>query len=94
MNAYRTEVVVSEEGRLSLHDLPFHVGETVEVIVLEKATQNGAATKHGSTTNRVEDDAMYHIEELIAGLPDSEGAPVDFAENHDRYIHGRVFDGP
>ncbi len=92
MNAYKTEVVLSEEGQLSLRDLPFRAGETVEVIVLELA-KNGAATKNGSTTKSVEDDAMYHIEELIAGLPDSEGAPINFAKNHDRYIHGRSIDG-
>ena len=94
MNAYKTEVVLSEEGRLSLHDLPFHVGETVEVIVLETAKNGHSSTAtNGSASNRFEDDSMYRIEELIANLPNNDTAPTDFAENHDLYIHGRVLDG-
>ena len=98
MNAYKTEVVLSEEGRLSLHDLPFHVGETVEVIVLETAknghaptTTNGNATNgvtNDGASNAVEDDILYRMDELLADLPDIEGAPTDWAENFDAYRFG------
>jgi hypothetical protein len=32
--AHRVEVVLSEDGKLSLDHLPFHAGQTVEVIVV------------------------------------------------------------
>ena len=34
MQAHRTETVVSEDGVITLRDLPFRRGESVEVIVL------------------------------------------------------------
>jgi hypothetical protein len=34
MQAHRTETVVSEDGIITLRDLPFRRGESVEVIVL------------------------------------------------------------
>lgn len=34
MQAYREEAILSEDGILTLHDLPFRQGESVEVIVL------------------------------------------------------------
>ena len=44
MQAHRTETVVSEDGVLTLRDLPFRRGETVEVIVLPfPATPSSAA---------------------------------------------------
>lgn len=36
MNAYKTEVTFSEDGELSLKGLPFHAGDAVEVIILER----------------------------------------------------------
>jgi hypothetical protein len=37
MNAYKVETIVSEDGSLILKDLPFHMGDAVEVIILEKS---------------------------------------------------------
>jgi len=91
MNAYKTEVVLSEEGRLSLQGLPFHVGETVEVIVLETAKNghvNGIEKTNSVVEMPVEDDILYHLDELIADLPEIEGAPTDWAENFDAYRFG------
>ena len=34
MNAHKIEIVLTEDGTLTLRDLPFHVGDTVEVIIL------------------------------------------------------------
>ena len=34
MNAYKVETVLAEDGTVLLKDLPFHAGETVEIIVL------------------------------------------------------------
>lgn len=36
MRAYRLEITLAEDGALRLNALPFHKGETVEVIVLER----------------------------------------------------------
>jgi hypothetical protein len=36
--AHRIEVVLSEDGKLSLDHLPFRAGQTVEVIVLPAAS--------------------------------------------------------
>jgi hypothetical protein len=36
MNAYRIEIILSEDGSSILKDLPFHMGDAVEVIILEK----------------------------------------------------------
>ncbi|WP_414623763.1 hypothetical protein [Calothrix sp. CCY 0018] len=35
MNAHKVEAVLTEDGTLMLHGLPFHAGDTVEVIILE-----------------------------------------------------------
>ncbi|MDF5722543.1 MAG: hypothetical protein PUP91_19040 [Rhizonema sp. PD37] len=35
MNAHKIEVVLTEDGTLTLQGLPFHAGDTVEVIILE-----------------------------------------------------------
>lgn len=34
MQAHRVETTISEDGMLTLRDIPFHRGESVEVIVL------------------------------------------------------------
>lgn len=38
MNAYKVETVLTEDGTLMLQGLPFHAGDTVEVIVLERSS--------------------------------------------------------
>ena len=53
MNAHKIEVVLTEDGTLTLQGLPFHAGEAVEVIILEaKTPQHQAATKPQSDNNR------------------------------------------
>lgn len=34
MQAYRIETTVEQDGALTLHDLPFQEGESIEVIIL------------------------------------------------------------
>lgn len=36
MNAYRIETTLTENGTLTLQDLPFCAGDSVEIIVLER----------------------------------------------------------
>ena len=38
MNAHRVETVISQDGTLILKDLPFQVGELVEVIILQHSS--------------------------------------------------------
>lgn len=37
MKAHKVETVLSEDGALRLKDLPFRVGDVVEVIILERS---------------------------------------------------------
>ncbi|MBF2004346.1 MAG: hypothetical protein IGS49_02420 [Chlorogloeopsis fritschii C42_A2020_084] len=53
MNAYKIEVILTEDGTLTLQGLPFHAGDAVEVIILEaKTPQHQAAPKPQSDQNR------------------------------------------
>ena len=44
--AHRTEVVLTEDGKLSLDRLPFRAGQALEVIVLPVATPPPAPATH------------------------------------------------
>ncbi|AFZ24251.1 hypothetical protein Cylst_2007 [Cylindrospermum stagnale PCC 7417] len=52
MNAHKIELVLTEDGTLTLQGLPFHAGDAVEVIILEaKISDNQVALKPQSETN-------------------------------------------
>jgi hypothetical protein len=52
MNAHKIEVVLAEDGTLILRDLPFHAGDTVEVIILEgKVPQQTVASPNQPETD-------------------------------------------
>ncbi|MGJ5632698.1 hypothetical protein [Nostoc sp. CALU 1950] len=52
MNAHKIEIVLTEDGTLTLQGLPFHAGDAVEVIILEaKTPDNQVALKPQSNTN-------------------------------------------
>ncbi|MBH8565335.1 hypothetical protein I8748_24665 [Nostoc sp. CENA67] len=52
MNAHKIEVVLTEDGTLTLQGLPFHAGDAVEVIILEtKTSQQQAQNLPQSGTN-------------------------------------------
>lgn len=36
MNAYKVETTLTEDGTLKLQGLPFHAGDAVEVIILQR----------------------------------------------------------
>jgi len=38
MNTHKIETVLTEDGTLTLQGLPFHAGDTVEVIILQAKT--------------------------------------------------------
>ncbi|AFY48242.1 hypothetical protein Nos7524_2400 [Nostoc sp. PCC 7524] len=49
MNAHKVEVVLTEDGTLTLLGLPFHAGDAVEVIILETTTQQQQASQTAQT---------------------------------------------
>ncbi len=52
MNAYKVETVVTEDGTLILQGLPFHAGDAVEVIILERSSyQQETTTTPASASN-------------------------------------------
>jgi hypothetical protein len=52
MNAHKIEVVLTEDGTLTLQGLPFHAGDAVEVIILStKTPQQQAQQLPQSGTN-------------------------------------------
>jgi hypothetical protein len=58
MNAHKIETILSEDGTLMLKGLPFHAGDAVEVIILERSPSisvNEAALKGlGESLSQVE----------------------------------------
>jgi hypothetical protein len=52
MNPYKVEAVLTQDGTLILQDLPFHEGDTVEVIIIEaKTSQKIIAPLSQANTN-------------------------------------------
>jgi hypothetical protein len=52
MNAHKIEVLLTEDGTLTLRGLPFHAGDAVEVIILEtKTPQHQASPQPQPDTN-------------------------------------------
>jgi hypothetical protein len=41
MESHRIETTLEQDGTLTLRDLPFHAGETVEVVVVAKSAPAG-----------------------------------------------------
>lgn len=64
--AHRTELILTEDGKLALERLPFRAGQSVEVIVLAKpfelrdpttpTSMRGAVTRYDRPTDPVADD--------------------------------------
>jgi hypothetical protein len=60
MNAYKVEMILSEDGALMLKDLPFHVGDAVEVIILERSP-SVSTEKLPSPVEKAEDQAEPNL---------------------------------
>jgi hypothetical protein len=41
MNSHRVETTITEDGSLTLKDIPFHAGDSVEVIILARSAASG-----------------------------------------------------
>ncbi len=46
MNAHRIKTALTENGKLSLQDLPFKKGDEVEVIILERSSSKIISDSH------------------------------------------------
>ncbi len=46
MHVHRIETTLEQDGTLTLSDLPFHAGESVEVIILSQATFTSSEHQH------------------------------------------------
>jgi hypothetical protein len=62
MNAYKVETILSEDGALILKDLPFHVGDAVEVIILERSrsVSEGESPSHAEA-EKVEEQPFPNL---------------------------------
>jgi hypothetical protein len=48
MNAHKLAATLMEDGTLVLKGLPFHAGDTVEIIILEQSTLEEPVASNGS----------------------------------------------
>ncbi len=71
MNAHKIDTVLSEDGTLTLQDLPFHAGDTVEVIVLKTKT-----SQHKATTKPPSDKNLYPLHDTQPYRYDDPTEPV------------------
>ena len=91
MNAHRIETTLNENGTLTLHDLPFDAGATVEVIVREtngKDRVNGASTPSQDAAAKNEnwlEDFTAAIDKFWAHEGERPDIPRDWGENFDKY---------
>jgi hypothetical protein len=46
MNAHKLAVTLIEDGTLVLKGLPFHAGDTVEIIILEQPKEQSTSPSH------------------------------------------------
>jgi hypothetical protein len=57
MNAHKIETVLSEDGALILKGLPFHIGDAVEVIILERSRSVSTQESSSQIKNAVIDES-------------------------------------
>jgi hypothetical protein len=58
MNAHKIETVLSEDGILMLQGLPFHVGDAVEVIILERSPSISTGKSSNQQKNVMTDESV------------------------------------
>lgn len=46
MSTHHVETKLTEDGKLTLNDLPFHAGEAVEVIVMSRTTKTPSVDRY------------------------------------------------
>jgi hypothetical protein len=83
-HAYRAEAEVSDDGTVTLSNVPFPAGKKVDVIVLSEADEGEKHRPASSGENRAGTDALSVLEGLIGSVE----APADWAAEHDHYLYG------
>jgi hypothetical protein len=53
MNAHRIETTIAENGTLILSGIPFHAGDAVEVIILERTMQVSSLNRYPLRTTPI-----------------------------------------
>lgn len=53
MNAHKIETILNEDGTLTLSGLPFHAGDTVEVIILKTSINKPKSASESQEKNNV-----------------------------------------
>ncbi|MGK5090946.1 hypothetical protein WDW89_02890 [Deltaproteobacteria bacterium TL4] len=46
MQAYRVETILTQDRKLTLENLPFHSGESIEVIILSQSSSSITANRY------------------------------------------------
>ncbi|MFK0733745.1 MAG: hypothetical protein ACFKPT_12125 [Gloeotrichia echinulata GP01] len=86
MNTHKIEVVLTEDGTLTLRGLPFHAGEAVEVIIQEaKTPQHQAAPKPQSDKN------LYPLHDTQPYQYDDPTEPVALHDCHLLTVRSLIF---
>ena len=94
MNAHRIETTLKENGTLTLHDLPFEAGVSVDVIVLETngSSKTNEAVDDLSPPRREEaneenwaDKFERELEKVWALEGERPDIPRDWGQNFDKY---------
>lgn len=78
MNAYKVEAVIAEDGTVTLRGLPFSIGDTVEVILVERSPAPGEPSSH-SEPMALDGDYLLGVEAQLSEWtsPEDEAAYSD-----------------
>lgn len=78
MNAYKVEAVIAEDGTVTLRGLPFPIGETVQVIVMERSLAPAEPFSHSEPT-ALDRDYLLGVEAQLSEWtsPEDEAAYRD-----------------
>jgi hypothetical protein len=59
MNTHRIEMTIDRDGILVLNDIPFHAGDQVEVIIVERQPEHPDANRYPLRGQPVEYDGPF-----------------------------------
>jgi hypothetical protein len=57
MNAHRVEATINQDGTLTINGLPFHAGDEVEVIILERSPKSSGDNSYPLRGQPIQYDA-------------------------------------
>ncbi len=71
MNAHKLAAILTDDGILVLKGLPFHAGDTVEVIILEQ-TKNSKLTPQASVQHPLQGTVLRYDDPFQPAVPAEE----------------------